>query len=201
MQPQRLCITADEISTNKSRAMSLSKLHNQQRSKTISSRGGGRSSRSILSDSLRYEVEGESLRGMEYITDFANGSRRRQVKADAINAILIEQQQGRSIQHDVPRSQTADEARSRATEPDATRNLARVYASKSRWALKYARRVAEEDAKMADEILAGDLQQETPSPACHALKTGNAKTTIDDPRFIAEFIKSFFQRRCHVSHV
>lgn len=106
-----------------------------------------------IGDATRYEIEGESLRGMEHITDICNGKKRRQIKEDAIHAMLIWQQEqfiSTSFGNDV-----VVYAVESALEMDGSK-LAKAYRAKTQEALAYARRVAEEDAKVAITILAED---------------------------------------------
>lgn len=169
-QPSRDDIAAtwlnnEEVYKMKSRAKTLSKLHYHVRKRMESQ---GRALRTgHTGDATRYAIAGESLRGMEYITDIANGRKRRRVdiRRDAMGAIVIEQraQFVRHILLSRDTRRTVDQIKSGTLEMDHCK-LAGVYGSKAREAMVYAKRVGEDDAKVAAAILAEDLQQESSTP-------------------------------------
>lgn len=120
---------------------------------------------------VRCEVGGESLRGVEHLTDSAAGRRRRLVREGAIRAVAVEQQK-QLVQRVLecayalpasssPSSGVNQEVIERAVEMDAAK-LARAYGSKTGEALAYALKVAEEDAEVAASILEEDLKDYSP---------------------------------------
>ena len=165
-----LWLDKDEFDSIKRRARSLSKLHCRIHSKNNSQAAGNISSTSSppfastnttakttnIGDAVRYEIEGESLRGMEYITNICNGKKRRQIKDDAIHAVLI-WQQGQLVSTSFDNDVVVYAVES-ALEVDDNK-LAKLYRAKTQEALAYARRVAEEDAKVATSILAEELHE------------------------------------------
>ncbi len=110
-------------------------------------------------DATRYEIKGESLRGMERITDHANGLKRQRVAEEAIRVTVIEQREQFSLKF---RRDDDTDANAPCESPEMAMlgniKMAKVYGTKSREALVYARRVVQEDAVVAAEILAEDLQ-------------------------------------------
>ena len=108
----------------------------------------------------RYEMNGDSLRGMEHFTDFQTGKLRQVAKAAALKSVGEEQCR-----------QLLVKALSCSTSNDAlvlnqlnanefkidTAQLSICYGNTTKAALAYAKRLAEEDAKEAAEILAQDL--------------------------------------------
>ena len=149
------------------RAIALSKLycfiHSKSNAQVISSSSAATTS----SEATRYEIKGESLRGMEYITDLANGKKRRRISDDAIQAVVGEQQE--QLIQAVLVSSTLDQVLDRAFKTNPC-TLANAYGSKARDALVYARHIAAEDAKIASEILAKDL------PGNSSLQTSSSST-------------------------
>ncbi len=81
---------------------------------------------------------GESLRGMEYITDFADGRRRRGVRISAISAVVNAQDHCLSSQE-----------------------IACRYGKQAQVAMEYSKRVAEQDSLEAARIL---LSQDCSEP-------------------------------------
>jgi len=125
---------------------------------------------------IRYEMNGESLRGMEYMTDLLIGRKRRKTKIMAIRIVTLmtEQQQQQLDQqlHYVPSNSSDDTnndgknitSRTMARKDKLKKGLdnhrstlAEMYRLKARQALLYAIRVGEEDAKVAAEILAENI--------------------------------------------
>lgn len=123
----------------------------------------------VIRRAVRSEVNEESLRGLEHLTDASIGRFRRRVKCEAIQAVLDEQQR-HLIQHVLAASclvgeDAKDRARERAMEMDHSK-LAKVYAEKTREARAYARRIAAEDAAVAAEVWAeGDAAADRSSPS------------------------------------
>ena len=121
-----------------------------------------------MTDSIsptRYEIQGESLRGLEHIT--SNGRDRHTLTRSAINAAIREQNtQFLEYIHDnnVMSSSSltyvdgdgVDQIKRHAMKIDTYR-LSKVYGKKTKQSLSYAQRVAREDAKIAASILAQDL--------------------------------------------
>lgn len=110
----------------------------------------------------RYEIEGESLRGMEIITDLSAGKSRRLSRDAAIKS--VDQEQCRQVLVHALKCCNGDVSLLNAVECDVLRGfvidrteLSRVYGEKTKDALAYSRRLAEEDARMAAEILSQDL--------------------------------------------
>ena len=127
---------ADELLSMKRRAQKLSVLHH-----IMTRPGQPKTSRSgIVSDChpARYEIIGESLRGMEHYTDISRTLERKRVRSDSIR--VVEELQNLD-------TTSSDE-------------LAYVYQQRTKKALLYARSIAEEDAKVAATILTEDLKQD-----------------------------------------
>jgi hypothetical protein len=107
----------------------------------------------------RYEMNGDSLRGMEHITDLPTGKLRQAAKSSAIKSVNDEQCR-QLLVHALSSSTSSNAAFTTMDASDFkvdTSQLSRVYGANSKVALAYARRSAEEDAKEAAEILASDL--------------------------------------------
>lgn len=161
----------DELNKMKNRAKALSKLHHHMHSKSnTQATDTTTDANATICDAIRYEIKGESLRGMEHITDINTGRKRRRVRDEAIRATVIEQQE-QLIQHvldgyltgnDTSRARVEDQVKSNAVKMDNSK-LAKVYGTKAQEALVYAKRVAHEDARAAAEILADDLQADSSS--------------------------------------
>jgi len=208
----------DEVDRNKNRAKALSRLHYNMRFKNnIQATDRNTTADATIGDTIRYEIKGESLRGMEHITNITIGRKRRRVQEEATQATVVEQQE-QLIQHvlDVcmadnsSRARVEDQLKSKAMKMDNSR-LARVYGAKAQDALVYAQCVAQEDAKVAAEILAEDLQDDFPSSSrtscssslveCSSVKRThtaiyhNTESYSTAPIVTAEFIKSFLHRR------
>lgn len=91
----------DDLDKIKIRAKSLSRLHILQvRSQKINSQDGTPSSSAntklssaSISNVTRCQIMGESLRGMEHLTDVANGRKRRRVRTEALQAVEYEQRE------------------------------------------------------------------------------------------------------------
>lgn len=211
--PSMLWFPKEEIESIQERARKLSKLHYQVRSKSSPQ------VEAKLCHATRYKIQGESLRGMEMITDYDNGRKRRRVQDEAIQSIMVEQQE-QLIQHVLDNcactttttsaKEVVTQVKKNATRLDAS-ELAKVYGSKAKKALVYAKHVGQEDAKVAAKILAEDLPvavdesssnmhssstsspcfisslQNTSSSPLPIKVTGHSNT---DPRISAEFIKA-----------
>jgi len=210
----------DEVDRNKNRAKALSRLHYNMRSKNnIQATGKNTTADATIGDTIRYEIKGESLRGMEYMTSITIGRKRRRVQKEATQATVVEQQE-QLIQHvlDVcmtdnsSRARVEDQLKIKAMKMDHSK-LAKVYGAKAQDALAYAQRVAQEDAKVAAEILAEDLQEQEDFPSSsrtscssslvecssvkrtHAAIYHNTESYSTGPIVTAEFIKTFLHRR------
>ena len=94
-----------------------------------------------------YEIIGESLRGMEHITDASTSQKRIRLRSDTVS--LIQQFQDQDTEDDVETSRS---------------KLANKYRESAKEALMDAKVAAEEDAKAAAQILAEDLKQESHFP-------------------------------------
>ena len=163
--------TKVEVEENKSRAKKLSKLHLHLRAKlhnsasnttstpsSSSTASTGNLPTSSIHDVTRYRIKGESLRGMEYITDVTNGKVRRRRVEEAMSAVATEQQE-QLIQRVLTlytSSNQEDQEANDVMKMDTGR-IAKAYSTKARNALVYAQQVAEEDAKIASQILKEDL--------------------------------------------
>ena len=153
----------EEIESIQERARKLSKLHYHVRSK-LSAQAIAK-----LGNATRYKIKGDSLRGMEMITDYDNGRKRRRVQDEAIRSIMVGQQE-QLIQHVLDNcacttsaissgsseEEVVTQVKKNATRLD-TSKLANVYGLKAKKALAYAKQVGHEDAKVAAKILAEDL--------------------------------------------
>lgn len=150
----------EEIDAIKSQAKTLAKVHRCLRSASLS-----KSAAFAKISPTRYEIQGESLRGLEHIT--SNGRIRHTLARSAINAAIREQNtQFLEYIHDnnVMSSSSltyvdgdgVDQIKRHAMKIDTYR-LSKVYGKKTKQSLSYAQRVAREDAKIAASILAQDL--------------------------------------------
>ena len=95
-----------------------------------------------------YEIIGESLRGMEHITDTFTARARERLRSDTISLIEQHYQQFQDAE-----AEEADIETARST-------LACKYRESTKEAMIYAKAAAEEDAKVAARILAEDLNQQ-----------------------------------------
>lgn len=154
----------------------------------------------------QYKLNGESLRGMEHITDLHTGRKRRRIKAEAIQSVMMEQQtqlintvlDSYAVDSDMPYEEDdrIDQVLNNATRMD-TKKIAEVYASKSKEAYRYATMVAEDAAKNATAILTQDLNtnynngesSRTHAPlrlrrlsTCSSCVASSNKFTQSDPR-------------------
>mmetsp|Transcript_15442 Transcript_15442/g.33200 ORF Transcript_15442/g.33200 Transcript_15442/m.33200 type:complete len:283 (-) Transcript_15442:113-961(-) len=182
-----------DINGTKNYVRALSKLHNLiRRSKnnntqvtpaTGASTTTATSSNNIdnnddnIGNTIRYEINGESLRGMEHMTELIIGRKRLKTKIMAIKVVTLmteqqEQQQLEQQLHYVS-SDSSDDTNNDGKNTTSTTmarkdkskkglgnhrsTLAEMYRLKARQALLYAIRVGEEDAKVAAEILAEDI--------------------------------------------
>ena len=150
----------EEIDSIKSQAKTLAKVHRCLRSSSPS-----KSAAFAKISPTRYEIQGESLRGLEHIT--SNGRNRHALARSAINAAIREQNtQFLEYIHDnnvmcssdltYVEGDGVDQIKRHAMKIDTYR-LSKVYGKKTRQSLAYAQRVATEDAKIAASILAQDL--------------------------------------------
>ena len=141
-------LTEYELLSLKKRAQNLSKIHyfktRPGRSKALTKRSG------IVykTHPAHYEIIGESLRGMDHITDVLKGRRRERMHFDAIR--LVQEHQ---IEAD----------------PGVRSKLASKYREITTEAMVYARTMAEEDAKAAAEILEEDLKEDDGIAAASAV--------------------------------
>ncbi len=155
----------DEVENNKRRAKDLSKLYLRLRWKKARAAGAAFAPSDVnvdvVGDAARYEIAGESLRGMERITDHADGLRRRRAQEEAVRAAVIEQGERLSpnLYHDCDPNETNANASAGLNMPESAEKLAKSYGDRSSEALAYACRVAQEDAAVAAEILAEDLRE------------------------------------------
>jgi len=149
----------EEIDAIKSQAKTLAKVHRCLCSSTLSK------SAAFKISPTRYEIQGESLRGLEHIT--SNGRYRHALARSAINAAIREQNaQFLEYIHDNNVMSSSDltyvdgdgvdQIKRHAMKIDTYR-LSKVYGRKTKQSLSYAQRVAREDAKIAASILAQDL--------------------------------------------
>jgi len=103
----------------------------------------------------RYEMNGDSLRGMEHLTDLETGKRRQLSRARAIRSVNDEQ--CRQLLVSTLASWNSAAAATTLVFRVDTSQLARVYGEKTEDALEYSRRLAQEDAEEAAAILSADL--------------------------------------------
>ena len=160
-------LAKDEIDNMKFQAKKLAALHRRQHSTSPTPTQATSLSSSTaevikLGDAIRYEFGGQSLRGMEYITDVTTGRKRRNDQGNAIKAVILEQQE-QLVQHVLDSASfcagtDADEFKNRCMNID-TSKLSKTYGSKTHSSLSYARCVAEEDAMIAKQILSEDLKE------------------------------------------
>ncbi|KAL7463185.1 hypothetical protein ACHAXS_003564 [Conticribra weissflogii] len=145
--------SAEEVKSMKLQAKTLAKLHYRLSNKDSAK------SETLSSSPSTYELRGESLRGMEHLTDISMGRRRQCLKSKAI-ATTVEEQE---IQLEIHSSRTLD--------ANGRRRIAQEYANVAREAVEYSRRIAEEDAREAATILREDLyplQPVWPCPSSNA---------------------------------
>mmetsp|Transcript_37863 Transcript_37863/g.79803 ORF Transcript_37863/g.79803 Transcript_37863/m.79803 type:complete len:323 (+) Transcript_37863:74-1042(+) len=144
----------DEVDSMRNRARNLSAMHhNILRDPTNF-------------DASRAELGGDSLRGMEHLTDVSSGRKRRRIKDDAIQATIVEQNKqliDRVLEtYAASNSNSSDSLmaesrlKKRALWMD-NRKLATMYRDNSKDALLHAKRVGVDDAKVAAEILSQDM--------------------------------------------
>jgi hypothetical protein len=108
----------------------------------------------------KYERNGDSLRGMEHITDLPTGKLRQVAKSTAIKSVNDEQCRQLLVQVLAKSSTSSNAAFTTLDVKDFkvdTAQLSRAYGANTKAALAYARRAAEEDAREAAAILASDL--------------------------------------------
>lgn len=155
-----ICTNAD-VDRNKRHIKTLTRLHRQTLSTNTNEDVSARTTGAVVANAVRCEMKGESLRGMEHITDASIGRTRRELRKRAIRVALESQEQ--MIQD------TCD-----IVTKDRPSAISEAYKSEARTALKYAKFVAEEDAKIAAEIIEQDLQGDTnfatvaaPSSSCN----------------------------------
>ena len=130
-------LTADEISSMKKRARTLSMIH-QIKTRPGKPAPPKRSGIVYNCHPAHYEIIGESLRGMEHITDISKARGRERLRSGVIS--LVEEHQ--NLQ-EINRSK-----------------LACMYRERTKEALVSSRKVAEEDARIAAAILAEDLKHD-----------------------------------------
>ena len=153
----------EEIDAIKSQAKTLARVHRCLRKSSLSK---AEAEAFAKISPTQYEIQGESLRGLEHIT--SNGRNRHALARSAINAVIREQNtQFLEYIHDnnVMSSSSdltyvdgdgVDQIKRHAMKIDTYR-LSKVYGRKTKQSLSYAQRVASEDAKIAASILAQDL--------------------------------------------
>ena len=129
-------LTADEISSMKKRARTLSMIH-QIKTRPGKPAPPKRSGIVYNCHPAHYEIIGESLRGMEHHTDISKARGRERLRSDVIR--LVDEHQ--NLQEIENRSK-----------------LACMYRERTKEALVSSRKVAEEDARIAAAILAEDLK-------------------------------------------
>lgn len=154
-------LAIDEVALLKKRARALAKKHREINSSTaqVTSQSANNSAKKSvrIGDVTRYEIEGESLRGMELCTNLSMRQKRLQIKDDTMLAVLFEQEeQYEAFWHHSDNS-SFDPAEIKLRKWDTSR-LAKAYQANAKGSLVYALRVADEDAKEAADILAEDLQ-------------------------------------------
>ena len=131
-------LTADEISSIKKRARTLSMIH-QIKTRPGKPAPPKRSGIVYNCHPAHYEIIGESLRGMEHHTDTSKARGRERLRSDVVR--LVEEHQ--DLQEIENRSK-----------------LACMYKERTKEALVSSRKVAEEDARIAAAILAEDLKHD-----------------------------------------
>lgn len=152
----------EEIDAIKSQAKTLAKVHRCLRKSSLSK---AEAEAFAKISPTRYEIQGESLRGLEHIT--SNGRNRHALARSAMNAAIREQNtQFLEYIHDNNVMSSSDltyvdgdgvdQIKRHAMKIDTYR-LSKVYGKKTKQSLSYAQRVAAEDAKIAASILAQDL--------------------------------------------
>jgi hypothetical protein len=136
-------LTDEEVSSSKKRARNLSKVHYLKTRHDADARPNDRSGIVYNCHPAHYEIIGESLRGMEHITDASTSQKRIRLRSDTVS--LIQKFQD-TDEDDVETSRS---------------KLANKYRESAKEALMDAKVAAEEDAKAAAQILAEDLKQES----------------------------------------
>ena len=138
-----------EIKMMKSRAKSFSKLHyytqkvsDSESSTSIYSSCSSAKQMAAQHAPTSYEIKGESLRGMEHITDITMGIKRDYLRKQAISS-AVKEQANQCLSNSARRRQM----------------IAQEYGKLTIYALSYSRRVAEEDARAAAAILEEDLSE------------------------------------------
>ena len=143
-------LTDEEVSSSKKRARNLSKVHylktrhDADAGSPMTARPNDRSGIVYNCHPAHYEIIGESLRGMEHITDASTSQKRIRLRSDTVS--LIQKFQDQDTEDDVETSRS---------------KLANKYRESAKEALIDAKVAAEEDAKAAAQILAEDLNQES----------------------------------------
>ena len=143
-------LTDEEVSSSKKRARNLSKVHylktrhDADAGSPMTARPNDRSGIVYNCHPAHYEIIGESLRGMEHITDASTSQKRIRLRSDTVS--LIQKFQDQDTEDDVETSRS---------------KLASKYREFAKEALMDAKVAAEEDAKAAAQILAEDLKQES----------------------------------------
>lgn len=143
-------LTDEEVSSSKKRARNLSKVHylktrhDADAGSPMTVRPNDRSGIVYNCHPVHYEIIGESLRGMEDITDASTSQKRIRLRSKTVS--LIQQFQDQDSEDDVETRRS---------------KLASKYREFAKEALMDAKVAAEEDAKAAAQILAEDLKQES----------------------------------------
>lgn len=143
-------LTDQEVSSSKKRARNLSKVHflktrshDADAGSPMTARPNDRSGIVYNCHPSHYEIIGESLRGMEHITDASTSQKRIRLRSDTVSLI---QQFQEDTEDDIETSRS---------------KLAKKYREFAKEALMDAKVAAEEDAKAAAQILGEDLKQES----------------------------------------
>ena len=152
-----LWMTKADVDRNKRLVRALTRKHRSQATSATAA---------AVATAVRCEVCGDSLRGVEHLTAPVLGHQRRRLKKEAHRAVAAEQRV-QLVGHVLDSyfaarggDASAEERVQRmATAMDGGR-IAKVYRPPARGSLAYARRLANEDAKVAAEILAQDLPME-----------------------------------------
>lgn len=159
-------LTGDEVSSMKKRAKNLSKFHYfKTRPGRAKAPTADRSGIVYNCHPAHYEIIGESLRGMEHVTDVSHARRRERVRSDAISIVKEHQNQDR---------QGASKESSEAT----SSKLAFKYRESTKEAMAYSRKIAEEDAKAAANILAEDLKEDSFRPQHHRTVSEESASSV-----------------------
>lgn len=164
-----LWMTREEVLHCRRRAKRLSKLHCQHMQSSAATANATTPEEIDLRpcsrarvDATRYTIRGESLRGLESYTDLSNTQKLRQIRQDAISTVLLCQEDNasgssRSSSDGSLARVDTDGADQDEGSGSPTSKLASLYKDKSQDALLCATLVAQEDAKVAIEILKEDL--------------------------------------------